>query len=121
LVSVNGSAGTAPIELRGTVGVTLHLDAAGTTDPDGQRLHYRWFVYPEAGLTGTHGAEVVLTGGDTPQATLELRSACRTAWIPGICKGEGVAHVILTVTDEGSPRLTSYRRVILRVEPANRE
>jgi hypothetical protein len=37
------------------------------------------------------------------------------------CKGDGVAHIILAVTDEGSPKLTSYRRVILHVRggPAN--
>ena len=27
----------------------------------------------------------------------------------------GVAHVILEVTDDGTPRLTSYRRVILSI------
>jgi hypothetical protein len=30
----------------------------------------------------------------------------------------GTAHVILAVTDEGLPRLTSYRRIILNVLPA---
>jgi hypothetical protein len=30
-----------------------------------------------------------------------------------------VAHLILAVTDEGSPRLTSYRRVILTVHPTD--
>jgi hypothetical protein len=38
-------------------------------------------------------------------------------WLPGArrCSGAGTAHVILEVTDEGSPRLTSYRRIILTV------
>jgi hypothetical protein len=31
------------------------------------------------------------------------------------CPEVGTAHVILAVTDDGSPRLTSYRRVILNV------
>jgi hypothetical protein len=31
------------------------------------------------------------------------------------CRGAGVAHIILAVTDNGSPRLTSYRRIILNV------
>ena len=30
------------------------------------------------------------------------------------------AHIILEVTDAGTPALTSYRRVILNVRPANR-
>jgi hypothetical protein len=29
----------------------------------------------------------------------------------------GVAHVILVVEDAGTPSLTSYRRVILRIAP----
>lgn len=30
----------------------------------------------------------------------------------------GTAHIILAVTDDGSPRLTSYRRIILNVTSA---
>ena len=49
-----------------------------------------------------------------------VHSPCRQAWIPGMipCRGEGIAHIILEVTDEGSPRLTSYRRIVLRVRAA---
>jgi hypothetical protein len=32
----------------------------------------------------------------------------------------GTAHVILAVTDNGSPALTSYRRVVLTIQPAAR-
>ena len=31
------------------------------------------------------------------------------------CSGDGTAHIILAVTDNGSPQLTSYRRIILNV------
>jgi hypothetical protein len=30
----------------------------------------------------------------------------------------GTAHIILAVTNEGTPRLTSYRRIILHVRGA---
>jgi hypothetical protein len=30
----------------------------------------------------------------------------------------GIAHVILAVEDNGTPSLTSYRRVIFTIEPA---
>src|SRR6202008_3904635 len=36
-------------------------------------------------------------------------------------KVEGTAHVILAVEDSGTPRLTSYRRVILKMTPAAAE
>jgi hypothetical protein len=116
---VNGQAGTAPVELIVDAKQTVTLDAAGSKDPDGQTLHYKWWVYQEAGLAGTHGANVSIGGANGPQAKVTINSPCREAWIPGLipCRGEGVAHIILEVTDEGTPRLTSYRRVILHVRP----
>jgi Protein of unknown function (DUF1593) len=119
-VVVNGQAGTSPIEFEAKAGETIALDAKGTADPDGQSLTYRWFLYPEAGLAGTHGAEVSLSGEDGPVAQVTVKSACRALWLPGFpCRGAGVMHIILAVTDDGSPRLTSYRRVILKVNPAS--
>ena len=29
--------------------------------------------------------------------------------------GSGIAHIILAVTDNGTPRLTAYRRIIVAV------
>ncbi|WP_263355385.1 DUF1593 domain-containing protein [Acidicapsa acidisoli] len=118
-VEVNGQAGTAPVELTVDAKASLTLDAAGSRDPDGQTLHYQWWVYEEAGLAGTHGADVSINRANGPQAQVTINSPCREVWIPGImpCRGEGVAHVILEVTDEGTPKLTSYRRIVLHVRP----
>lgn len=117
---VNGQSGAAPIEVEAVAGGTVTLDATGTSDPDGQPITYQWSVYPEAGLTGTHGADVAISGDDGPIVKLEIKSPCRTPWLPGFapCQGPGVAHIILAVTDNGSPPMTSYRRVILKVDPS---
>jgi hypothetical protein len=98
-------------------GQTVTLDAAGSSDPDGQTLHYKWWVYAEAGLDGTHGADVIMSGADQQKAAVTVHSPCRQAWIPGMipCRGEGVAHIILEVSDDGPAPLTSYRRIVLRV------
>ncbi len=116
---VNGQPGTAPIELTASPGDAVALDASASKDPDGQPLQYKWWLYPEAGLTGTHGADITLEDPTRPRTTVRIKSPCRDAWIPGLlpCKGEGIAHIILEVTDNGTPRLTSYRRVILHVTP----
>jgi hypothetical protein len=113
---VNGKGDTKPIEMDVRVGQSITLDAGQSSDPDGQPIHYHWFHYAEAGLADGNLAAVTLTGADTAQVTVQADAACRPFWLPMIpCKGDGVAHIILAVTDEGSPRLTSYRRVILHV------
>jgi hypothetical protein len=114
---VNGKLGTAPIELKGEPGQSITLDAAGSSDPDGQTLRYRWWVYAEAGWSGAHPADVTISGEDQQRAEVKVNSPCSPAWIPGLipCRGDGIAHIILEVTDDGSPRLTSYRRIVLHV------
>ncbi len=120
-VVVNGKPGTSPIEIEAAAGQTITLDANGTSDPDGQPLTYRWFLYPEAGLTGARGADVSLSGDDKPVAQVTVKSPCRPMWLPLVpCQGQGVMHVILAVTDNGSPRLTSYRRIIIQVSPSSK-
>jgi len=85
------------------VGNRLTLDAAGTTDPDGNDLRYEWFVYPEA---GTYQGLVTLAYADAPNCTLG---------IPPDAAGKTI-HVILQVTDNGVPPLTRYRRIVLTVD-----
>lgn len=117
---VNGYAGTAPVVLDAVVGQPLQLDATRSADPDGQKLNFTWFHYGEAGATGANLAAVTLAGADTSKAVVTPTAVCRPQWFAGVgrCSGIGVAHIILAVTDEGSPKLTSYRRVILNVRAA---
>jgi hypothetical protein len=119
IVVVNGKTGTAPLEMEITAGQSITLDAGGSSDPDGQKLHFHWFHYAEAGSADGTLAAVTLTGAETAMVTVKADSPCHTNWLPVLpCRGSGTAHVILAVTDDGSPQLTSYRRVILRVHPA---
>lgn len=133
-VVVNGEAGTAPIAVQASVGQPVVLDAAGTRDPDGQALRYRWWFYPEAG-TGIPGIAVAVRGGPPPPApegerrpaasppaaqgvrpparvTIDNDSAPRATVTPRVA---GLAHVVLEVTDAGTPALTSYRRIVLTI------
>ena len=120
VVEVNGESGTAPIVVDAEVGKPIVLDAGESRDPDGQALRFRWFHYPEAGGTGTRLSAVTIAGGETRKAVVTPTAVCRDPWLPGVapCSGTGTAHIILAVTDNGSPPLTSYRRIILNVHKA---
>ena len=117
LVVVNGQAGTAPIEIDAGVGRPIVLDATSTTDPNGRALQFQWFHYAEAGIADGNRSTVTLTGADQPRAEVVATAVCSPAWLSGLipCKGDGVAHIILAVTNKGSPPMTSYRRIILHV------
>ena len=114
-ITLNGQAGKAPLTMDATVGVPLTLDTAGTRDPDGNKLTYTWFFYPEAG-TGIPARPVSQRrrADLEPRVTFDNAAAARVIVTPRIA---GIAHIILAVEDDGSPTLTSYRRVILTIKP----
>jgi len=91
-------------------GERVNLSARDSSDPDGNNLSYEWFYYPEAGSfaieSGRSGA---------PLAIEHAREAEGTFTVPTHFFHAGTIHVILAVTDDGSPALTRYRRVIITV------
>lgn len=134
-VVINGQSGKAPLTIEAHVGTPVTLDASGTSDLDGNALRFSWFFYAEAGTgiptqpvfagpaiaiggggnrdeggipsAGAGGAQpppqrVIVRNSDEPRATV-------------VPTTPGIAHVILAVEDNGTPSLTSYRRVILTI------
>jgi len=99
---LNGDKGLGVTEVKVRPGEAVKLTAAGSSDPDGDRLSFRWFVYPEA---GTYGRDVPLS--DPTAGTTALT-------VPADASGKTV-HVVLEVTDGGEPALTRYRRAVIRV------
>lgn len=93
-------------------GQRVNLSAEGSSDPDGDRLSYEWFYYPEAGslivATGRSGAPVAIDKSNERDASFV---------VPENFFKPGTMHVILAVTDSGTPALTRYRRVIVTVTP----
>ena len=92
-----------PEDLTARPGDTITLSAAGTTDPDGDSLTYRWWYHAEASKVA---ADVVIQGAGAQEGA--------TLVIPDTAKGSTL-HLICEVTDSGSPVLTRYRRVIITV------
>lgn len=97
---VNGEDGREYVQLVAQAGETVYLSGAGSSDPDGDALSYRWYVYPEASL---YDGSVDIEQADQQDAFFVM---------PAAKAGETI-HVILEVTDDGDPPLTSYRRVVI--------
>ncbi|MBM3494315.1 MAG: hypothetical protein FJX72_08345, partial [Armatimonadetes bacterium] len=93
--------------LRRTVapGEVVTLDAGASTDPDRDRLSFEWSFYAEAGTYA----------GPLPE--LKGRTAPRVSFRAPTTRSALTLHLIVSVTDEGSPPLTRYARVILTIAP----
>ncbi|RHJ54985.1 nucleoside hydrolase-like domain-containing protein [Bacteroides sp. AM10-21B] len=83
-------------------GSSIVLDANGSTDPDGDNLIYQWSVYTEP---GSYKGNVKIEGGNAKKCKVH---------IPSDATGKDI-HIILELTDEATPALTVYRRVVLKI------
>lgn len=104
-----------PAMITARPGERVNLSATGSTDPDGDALSYEWFCYEEAGTRAMSNARTGvkhdIIGFDQPKAWLKVKTS---RVMP---PGTGTMHIILAVTDHGTPRLTRYQRVIVTVIP----
>jgi hypothetical protein len=116
-LSVNGQAGTAVLHVDAAVGKDLLFDASASTDPDGNKLNFRWFQYDEAGFVpGQNLGDVEIAQPTAAKTRVKVTRLCRPDWLNTRrqCNG-GTVHIILAVTDNGTPKLTSYRRAIIEI------
>lgn len=84
-------------------GSTNQLSAKGTSDPDGDELIYSWWQYQEA---------------DTYTGNIEIQSSHKqnvSFTVPADAKKGDTIHIVCEVTDNGTPQLTRYQRVIVTV------
>ncbi|MHC4726579.1 MAG: hypothetical protein ACYS17_05065, partial [Planctomycetota bacterium] len=82
-------------------GQTVILCAKGTKDPDGDKLTYKWWQYKEP---GSYPGLVKIKNADKQHASFIA---------PKNAKQDQNVHIICEVTDNGSPPLTRYQRVIV--------
>jgi hypothetical protein len=101
-----------PDRLAAKPGERVNLSAEGSSDPDGDALSYEWFYYPEA---GTFTISTSRTGAPLKIENFDQAKAWFT--VPPRSFRNGTMHIILAVTDHGTPRLTRYQRVLVTVTP----
>ena len=103
-----------PALITASPGEPVNLSATASTDPDGDALSFEWFCYEEPGTrrmsSSDSGIKHDIVGFDRAEAWLEVKT--RRVMPPGT----GTMHIVLAVTDHGTPRLTRYRRVIVDVQ-----
>jgi hypothetical protein len=102
-----------PNELTAKPDQRVNLSAEGSSDPDGNALSYEWFYYGEAGTFTVSNAR---SGQPVPIQNFDQQKAWFTVPTNRVLRN-GTMHIILAVTDHGSPRLTRYQRVIVTVAP----
>lgn len=102
-----------PAFIKAKQGERIELSATASFDPDGDPLSYRWFCYEEPGTrrmsNSRTGDKHDILGFDSASASLKVKTS---RVMP---PGTGTMHIILAVTDHGTPRLTRYQRVIIDI------
>lgn len=102
---LNGDAGNAIIYRSARIGETLTFNAGGSTDPDGNSLVYKWWIYPDAGHK-PYGKEIPIRNADQIKVNLK---------VPADARGKEL-HLILEVWDDSEiVKLPDYRRVVISV------
>jgi hypothetical protein len=103
-------------QLNAKPGARVELNAEPSSDPDGNALTFDWFYYPEPGTLATSNARsgqpLKIEDANKPKAWF-IAPAAPTSRVLRY----GTMHIILGVTDHGSPPLTRYARVIVTVDP----
>jgi hypothetical protein len=80
-------------------GASLDLHVI-TRDPDGHAIKLKVWPYPEAG---------------SGKAEVQIENATVKVQIPATAKKGDTFHVVVEGTDNGSPALTRYRRVVITI------
>lgn len=85
-------------------GETVRLKGE-VSDPDGNTVSVKWWQYR---TSETYPGEIHLSNTDTLATTFR---------VPADAAPGNTIHVILEATDNGTPRLTRYQRVVVTVAP----
>lgn len=97
LVKIEG-----PLNVLASAGEKIRLNG-NASDPDGNAISYKWWQFQ----AGSYPGKVNITNTtSTPAEVL----------IPNDAAGGQTIHVILEVTDNGTPALTNYQRIIITVK-----
>lgn len=107
IVITNGHNHNTPLFISVKSGDNIILDSSNSSDPDNDKISFLWQIYKEP---GTFNGKIVIE--DT------LSPICKIN-VPAETIETGTLHIILTVTDNGIPALTSYKRIVLEINQSD--
>ena len=100
---LNGDKTLMVLHITAAAGSAIDLNAAGSSDPDGNTLNYSWSFYDEP---SSYDGTVSIQSNTSSSAKLK---------IPKDAAGKNL-HLILQVRDNGTPNLVAYRRLVVNVK-----
>ena len=90
-----------PLAIMASKGDIIRLNVK-VSDPDGNKTELKLWQFS----VGSYQGPVEITHPDSPSARIH---------IPGDAKGGQTIHIVIEATDDGTPSLTSYQRIIITV------
>ena len=93
-----------PLDIVAKPGQLVTLDASASVDPDGDELTFKWWQYAEA---CTYKGSVSITNENQSTASFK---------VPLNAKKGQTLHIICEVSDDGTPSLKHYQRVVVIVD-----
>lgn len=100
VVIVNGKKGLEIIYVKAKAGETVWLDASRSFDLENDELSFRWWNLAEAGSC-------------REDVEIQQPHSAKTSLVVPEKASNTTIHIVCEVSDNGSPALTSYRRVVL--------
>jgi len=91
-----------PLNVFASPGATVRLNGT-VSDPDGDKVAVKWWQFQ----VGTYPGKITLSNANTAQVKVTIPKDA----VPG-----QTIHVVLEATDNGTPALTTYQRVVITVK-----
>ncbi|KAF9872733.1 hypothetical protein CkaCkLH20_09912 [Colletotrichum karsti] len=123
----DSTAGPEPLLVEIEAGQKLVLDASRSYDPDGDAMTFRWFQYREVtGVTGLlppmiPDLDIANVDSEVPGKRVEVQIPPPQVSCLEQLSGKPVEngheyHIILELKDNGTPCLTTYKRVVIQTK-----